>query len=215
MQRNKLSAKIARMNKKRISVQVDEFSVTLQTVSNFDTLLDHYADNHPNNVDLIPYFADLWPSAHALSRHLSKNRSMLKGATLMELGCGLGLPSIIAAHLGAVVTASDFHPENREFLLKNASLNNVNVEYIGLDWNGPALKREFDLIIGSDLLYDRRHISALVKCATGQISPKGTIILADPGRDALQEVTDLFLARGWINQLTAYDDIYLLTFTRE
>ena len=202
------------MTEKRINMTVGDIDITLYTAANFDDLLDHYADNHPNDVDLIPYFADLWPSARALAEHLVTRYTSLAGERVLELGCGLGLPSIIAARLGATVTASDYHPCNARFLQRNAQTNSVEIEYLSMDWNQPASDHKYDLILGSDLLYDRRHVPAMVHCATSHATPDATILLADPGRDALQETVDCFHDLGYTSTLTTAEDIYLLNFHR-
>src|SRR5688500_8682711 len=58
-----------------------------------------------------PYFGTVWPSARALAQVLALRGESLRGASVLELGCGLALPSLLAAKLGAEVVASDGHPD--------------------------------------------------------------------------------------------------------
>ena len=204
----------------RHAVTVGDVALTVETPPDLDALLDRAIATHPQAVDAIPYYSILWPAAKGLASHLWENRIDLPGRRVIELGCGLGLPSILAARLGAQVTATDFHPETGEWLLHNAALNNVALDYAQLDWNvfldgrsevggqrsdgtnqpfstsalrfPPSDSRpptaDFPLIIGSDLVYERRHIPALV-CAIGALcAPGGHAVIADPDRDRVLSV---------------------------
>lgn len=205
----------------RHEVEVGDLTLAIETPPDLDALLDRAAATNPQAVDGIPYYAILWPAAQGLARYLWKHRAELAGARVIELGCGLGLPSILAARLGAHVTATDFHPETGAWLFHNASLNGVAPEYRQLDWNEfldartTALDaRSYGLVIGSDLVYERRHVSALI-CAVGALcAPGGHAVISDPGRDNL----DLFVSgmekSGWLCSLQPEGDIYVCRFDR-
>ena len=203
----------------RHSVRIGDVELTVETPPDLDALLDRAASKDPQAVDAIPYYAILWPAASGLAEYLWRHRAELHGGTrVIELGCGLGLPSILAAKLGARVLATDFHPDAGEWLHHNAGLNHVDLIYMTLDWNvfmnadhlesyNPA-----PLVIGSDLLYERRHIPALVCAIDALCAPGGRAVIADPGRDNL----DLFVAAmeksGWRHTLAPEDDIYVCRF---
>ena len=208
----------------RHSVTVGDITLTVETPPDLDALLDSAAAKNPQAVDAIPYYAILWPAAHGLAKYLWQHRTELQGGTrVVELGCGLGLPSILAARLDAQVLATDFHLDTGEWLQHNAALNGVTLGYQLLDWNEfldarratlDARLPAYSLVIGSDLLYERRHIPALV-CAIGALcAPNGHAVISDPGRDNL----DLFVATmemsGWRHTLYAEGDIYVCRFDR-
>src|SRR3954447_12839229 len=88
-----------------------------------EQLLDEDAFEHE---EFLPYWAELWPSGVALARDVS-NRA-LRGARTLELGCGLGLPSIAAALAGGRVLASDWSPDAIEFAARNATLSGATIE---------------------------------------------------------------------------------------
>ena len=206
----------------RHTVTVGDAELVMETPPDLDALLDRAAASDPQAVDAIPYYAILWPAAHGLANYLWRHRAELRGGTrVIELGCGLGLPSILAARLGARVLATDFHPETGEWLLHNAGLNQVDLIYLRLDWNdlmntaddGPRWNRA-PLIIGSDLLYERRHIPALV-CAIGTLcAPGGHAVIADPGRDNLELFVAGMEQNGWRHTLHPEGDIYICRFDR-
>jgi len=195
----------------RHTVALGDVAVTIETPPDLDALLDRAAARDPQAVDGIPYYAILWPAARGLAEHLWRRRETLPGARVVELGCGLGLPSILAAKLGARVTATDFHPETGNWLLRNAALNGVALDYRQLDWNTFLNQRS---VIGSDLVYERRHIPALVCAIDALCAPGGEAVVSDPGRDNL----DLFVAAmeksGWRHTLEPEGDIYVCRFAR-
>ena len=209
----------------RHDITLGDATLTMETPPDLDALLDQAAANNPQAVDEIPYYAILWPAAHGLARYLWEHRAELPGTRVIELGCGLGLPSILAARLGAHVIATDFHPETGEWLLHNAALNSVSLDYRPLDWNiflSPNLcppssvlcPPSSPLVIGSDLLYERRHIPALVCAIDALCAPGGHTVIADPGRDNLQLFVSSMENSGWRHTLHADGDIYLCRFDR-
>lgn len=198
-----------------VTVPIGNLSIELELVQCFDDVLNDIAIRHPDNTDMIPYFADLWPSAMALAAHLAEVYPVMKGKRLLELGCGSGLPSLLAARLGATVTATDFHPQNQFYFEANARRNIVpEITYLTMDWREPPPGNTYDLIIGSDLLYEAQQIETLSRCIAALLAPGGTAILADPGRKHIQEAADQLSAIGFQSQLDIRDDILILTFRR-
>ena len=215
----------------RHTVTVGDVELTVETPPDLDALLDRASAKDPQAVDAIPYYAILWPAARGLAEHLWRHRAELQGGTrVIELGCGLGLPSVLAAKLGAAVTATDFHPETGEWLLHNAALNGVALEYRRLDWNAflderPATcdsrspvsslqPKVFSLVVGSDLVYERRHIPALVCAIDALCAAGGHAVVADPGRDNLALFVSTMEKSGWRHTLCPEGEIYVCRFER-
>lgn len=204
----------------RQTVSFGGIALAIETPPDLDGLLDRAAASAPQAVDAIPYYAILWPAAHGLARHLwEQHRGDLPGQRVVELGCGLGLPAILAARLGARVLATDFHPDTGEWLRHNAALNDAPLDYQPLDWSlfldGKAPPQPpYSLVIGSDLLYERRHIPALA-CAIGALcAPGGHALIADPGRDNLPLFAATMEKAGWRLTLHPVEDIYVCRFDR-
>ncbi|HEV7847598.1 MAG TPA: 50S ribosomal protein L11 methyltransferase [Thermoleophilaceae bacterium] len=132
---------------------------------------------------LVPYWAVLWRSGVALARELS-GAGALGGARVVELGCGLAAPSIVAARLGAEVLATDADAEALELVERNATLNGVRVETAALDWSEPdalAGRAPFELVLAADVLYERASVAQLLALLP-RLAPEAW--LADPGRPA-------------------------------
>jgi predicted nicotinamide N-methyase len=138
--------------------------------------------------EFMPYWAELWPSGLALARALP---SGLDGLQVVELGCGLGVPSLTAAARGAEVTALDWAGDAIELLDRNAKRNSVALAGVTADWR--TFTGSYDLVLGADLLYERRNVVALIEVLPA-FGPE--VLLGEPGRPHAGEFFDL-AKRDW------------------
>jgi predicted nicotinamide N-methyase len=199
----------------RITVAIADLRFELEVVRDLDPLLDYYVERHSDDADMIPYYAELWQSGVALAKYLALPEQELCGIRAVELGCGLGLPSLVAARRGASVTATDYHPHNGPYLLRNLDLNGMTgVAYRVLDWAAPPQHAHYSLVFGSDLLYEERKVEVLVACAATLCAPGGRIIIADPGRRHLQAALTGFRARGFREIIEIIDDMFIIDMQR-
>lgn len=131
---------------------------------------------------IAPYWSVLWRSGVALARELDGVE--LRGLRVVELGCGLAVPSIAAARAGAEVLATDWDTEALELVAQNARANDVRVETAAVDWAEPDEligRAPFDLVLAADLLYERANVALLLSLLP-RLAPETW--LADPGRPA-------------------------------
>jgi SAM-dependent methyltransferase len=170
-----------------------------------EALLDERAFEHE---EYLPYWAELWPSGVALARRVAART--LKGARVLELGCGLGLPSLAAALAGGRVLATDWSPQAIDLLHENAARNDAELETAIVDWQHPAAiveRAPWDLVLGADLLYERRNVAPLLALLPGLLGPSvsgdeasgrgsGELWLADPGRAPASEFLAEFECRA-------------------
>jgi predicted nicotinamide N-methyase len=126
-----------------------------------------------------PYWAVLWRSGVALARELEGEH--LGGRRVVELGCGLAVPSIAAARAGASVLATDKSREALALAKRNARANGVRLETTIFDWCAPGRLTFFDLVLAADVLYERPAVAALLDLLP-RLAPEAW--LADPGRTA-------------------------------
>ena len=130
--------------------------------------------------EFMPYWAELWASGRALASVVMARA--LRGASVIERGCGLALPSLAAAAAGGRVTASDWSPSALELALANASRNDVVISTLELDWFAPPADPPwFDLVLAADVLYEERNGAALLDLLP---SLGREVWVADPGRAA-------------------------------
>jgi predicted nicotinamide N-methyase len=135
-----------------------------------------------------PYWAIAWPSGQGLAEALAGRD--LGGKRVLELGCGLALPSLAAAHAGGEVTATDGSPDAVVFAAHNLALNDLEGEVALGDWREPDALAEggpWDLVLASDILYLRHNVEALLRALPRLVAPGGTALLADPGRSGCRE----------------------------
>ena len=140
----------------------------------------------------VPYWARPWPSGLALARALAADPPA-PGTRVLELGCGLGAPSIVAARAGARVLATDGHADAVVFAAHALALNETGAEVAHVDWHthGEALaaRGPFDLVLAADVLYTKANVAAALALWQRLVAPGGTLRLADPrragARDAL------------------------------
>jgi predicted nicotinamide N-methyase len=130
--------------------------------------------------EFMPYWAGLWPSGVALAAAVGARD--LAGQRVLELGCGLGLASVVAARVGATVLATDWAPEALDVTRRNAERNGVDVETLLVDWSAPDALVErapFDLLLCGDVLYEDRNVDALLA-----LLPRlgDEVLLGEPGR---------------------------------
>jgi predicted nicotinamide N-methyase len=142
-----------------------------------------------------PLFGVSWPSGRALAARLAR-REVRAGERILEIGCGLALPSLVGHRRGADITASDCHPCAADFLRANLHLNGLApMDYRHGQWNVPTRQRvrsgahagsvvrgHFDLIIGSDLLYERDASGGLAAFISRHANPGAQVWVVDPDR---------------------------------
>ncbi|SHF38661.1 Predicted nicotinamide N-methyase [Desulfofundulus australicus DSM 11792] len=138
----------------------------------------------PADEDNIPLWAEIWPAARGLARYIWENVPF-SGETVLELGAGTGLPGLVCGLKGARVTFSDYKPEALQFCKANAALQKVKEAYYLLaDWRDFTTDRQFDWIIGSDILYDPKFYPFLAEIFTRCLKPGGQLLISHPGRPA-------------------------------
>jgi len=135
--------------------------------------------------EYLPYWAELWPSGVALARRVAARA--LRGARTLELGCGLALPSMAAVLAGGRVLATDWAPDAIALATENARRNGIELEALTCSWAEPEPMLErgpWDLVLGADLLYERRNGELLLPLLPRLLAPHAQIWIADPGRPA-------------------------------
>jgi predicted nicotinamide N-methyase len=145
-----------------------------------EALLDEAAFEHE---EFLPYWAELWPSGVALARAVAGRA--LRGRRVVELGCGLGLPSIAAALAGGRVLATDWSEAAVARAADNARRNGAAIETLVCSWAAPEpieARGPWDLVLASDVLYESRDVEPLLAVLPRLLGDRGEAWIADPGR---------------------------------
>lgn len=135
-------------------------------------------DNTP-----FPYWAKLWPSAIALTTFLNKNIDLVTNKDIIEIGAGIGLPSLSIAKYARSVTITDHSLDAIDLLDKNiTSLGLSNTNATCIDWNNFPDNLTYDLMLMSDVNYDPSNFKNLTNLIVENIENDKVIILATPER---------------------------------
>ncbi|MFL5884468.1 MAG: class I SAM-dependent methyltransferase [Thermoleophilaceae bacterium] len=153
----------------------------------------------------------LWRSGVALAHEVAE--AELEGLRVVELGCGLGVPSLAAARRGAEVLATDASAEALELLERNARENRLTVETARVAWDdaGELVARgPFDLVLAADVLYERASVADLLA-----LFPRlgGEAWVADPGRPPVAAFHEGAERRGWSVSTSVRDAVDIHRFT--
>jgi predicted nicotinamide N-methyase len=156
-----------------------------------------------------PLFGLAWPSGLQLAACMA-SRPIVVGEKILELGCGLALPSLVCHRLGADITASDCHPLAGDFLLENLALNQLGpMKYRHGDWAAAppvhaddealplSVAGRFDLLIGSDLLYERDVSGALAGFIEQHAKARAQVWIVDPDRSNRPAFNRLMFEQGF------------------
>jgi len=142
-------------------------------------------------------FGVVWPGARLLAGYLAKQD--LTGKRVLEIGCGIGLSSLVLHRMGVDITASDYHPLAQEFLDRNVLASQLPpIKYLVGNWTGAnPLLGEFDLIIGSDVLYEPAHPAQVSGFIDRHMALDGAVLILDPNRGNRSQFTRAMLALGY------------------
>lgn len=167
--------------------------LSILSIADLDELLEQVVSE-----DDIPFWAELWPSAVGLLSCLDEMGGMLRGNTVLELGCGTGLVGIAVQLDGGILTQSDFVIDALRFSAVNASRNGLlPAKTLQADWRSFSAGHRYQWIIGSDILYEKKLHPFLKKIFREYLEPGGHLLLSDPGRayaiEFMAEMTD----DGW------------------
>lgn len=159
-----------------------------------------------------PIFGVVWPSSIVLANVMSDFD--LEGKRILEVGCGLALTSLLLNKKEADITATDHHPEVHKFLDRNTQLNgDRSIAFKRTGWDDVSGSMGlFDVIIGSDLLYEDQHIELLANFIQANAKAHCEVILVDPGRGRKNKITKLMIGFGYScehqqKQVSDYQDL--------
>lgn len=148
--------------------------------------------------DQFPFGLLLWESAPVLADVVAEVPELVAGKRVLELGAGAGFAGIVAAALGGRVKQTDHAEEALALARMNAAMNGVTGIEVGLgDWNAWAEEERFDLILGSDVLYDREVFKPLMAILERNLAAGGRVLITDPGRGDTPKFLSVMRLAGW------------------
>lgn len=204
--------------KQRVTLGAQGISLELSVVVDFTKAVEaieaelRAAGQMERAKDMVPYFGTIWDAARGLGNVFADmSQDWFAGRTFVEIGCGLAIPSIVAAKKGAGrVIATDQHPDVPRFLDENMKANGVEVEYRSIDWRGEVkdiCSGGRTVIVGSDILYDlakAKGVAGFLRAAFDCGAEEA--VIADSGRPNRKD----FLAACEANGLQVSTDVHEL-----
>jgi len=177
-------------------LQFGAIEIAVHCITNFDDLLNALIEKGEEHEDYkderLPYWADLWHSALALAQYLAENEVIKPSMKVTEIGCGLGVPGMVAAKLGADVILTDYMQETLDFLEINWRQNfDSTLPSALLDWRKPPTHFQADLLLASDVAYEKRAFDVLPQAIKILSKPGGRIIITEPQRVMAQPFLDI------------------------
>jgi predicted nicotinamide N-methyase len=146
--------------------------------------------------EYMPYWADLWPASRMLAKAIL-HEPWTPGMSALEIGCGLGLPGIVALAMGLKVTFSDYDACALRFAAANAKLNGFSdFGTLQLDWRNPPEGLSSPVILASDLVYELRNVLPVVTFLKKALQPGGVCLLTDQDRIPAQALRDMLRDEG-------------------
>lgn len=178
------------------TIHLDDLTLEFWRVADPDSVLDEETMELSHaELPWQPYWAETWDTAYGVAMELASRK--LTGVRVLDLGCGLGLTGTVAAARGAEVVMADFAPPALPFARLNSWPWREHVQVLRLNWRTDDLGQKFDLIVGSDILYDREDLPYLDAFWRGHLAVGGSILLGDPTRLLTREFIQWIRQRGW------------------
>lgn len=147
--------------------------------------------------DRAPYGLELWPSAIMLAEYIVRMGDGA-GRSAIELGCGLGLVSMVASKMNWSVLATDREEYSLQFADYIATRNGVCIdEFDTLNWHEPKLSRKFSRVFAADVLYQKEDHEPILKCLDVFLKPDAVALIADPNRSVADRFASLAESHGY------------------
>lgn len=185
--RHRLENRIrARYDFESLRLRFDDVEVSIAKVRHPESVLDEsFERSDDGNVQekWEPFWAEAWESALVTADYIAKFD--LRGSSLLDLGCGVGVVGTVAAAKGATVVLGDYAPPSLLFAKYNTWPWRETSHVRKINWRFDRLRREqFDWIVGADIVYDQNEWSHILAFARYHLKPNGTLIISDPSRDS-------------------------------
>ena len=148
--------------------------------------------------DYMPYWAYLWPGAFLLAEAVAAE-PWAEGIEALEIGCGLGLSGLVGLAAGLPrVVFTDYDAAPLRLVERSAAANGFGPDRFAtglLDWRDPP-DASYPVILGADVLYERRLVPLVVEVLRSMLAPDGYALISGPYRVATEDLEPALSAAG-------------------
>jgi predicted nicotinamide N-methyase len=139
--------------------------------------------------EYVPYWAQVWPAGLLLADAVAAwGRVRGQSPRVLEIGCGLGLASLVLSHLGYGVLASDCNEDALAFVVENARRNHLPIPATRvLDWRETYSDLSVERIVAADVLYETRHLRPVAEFIQRHLAGGGFALVVDPNRTTAED----------------------------
>lgn len=184
-----------------VAISLGELTVRMRCAGPMDPFVDVAGLLGVEEVPEPPYWMHLWPGAVALARWVLVSACIGPGVRVLELGCGLALPAVVASLRGARVLATDRELEPLALARGSASLNACDLAVMQMNWQSPALRPRFDVCLGAEVAYDQMAEESLVQTLRTSLADGGVAWLADSVNTYRRSLVSRLVAAGFSTRL--------------
>ncbi len=186
-------------------MQFGELTIPFTRIADPDRVLDDVAaaadlreklsGQRESDPQHLPYWAELWDSAIGIATYLAGRTNLGPHVSVLDLGCGMGLSGTVAAAKGCQVLFADMEAEALLFALLNTAEHQTRARQ--LNWQTDRLGETFDLILGADILYERKQWPYLESFWRTHLAPNGRVLIGEPGRPTGDDFPAWLAPQGW------------------
>ncbi len=150
----------------------------LYVIRNWDVFVNNLAEKGEGYIRKFPFWVKIWEASIVLADHLIRI-CLEKKKEILEIGAGMGDTGLFLGAFGHKVTITDYEEDALELLRMNVQRNGLNnVSVRKLDWNNPDLTGRYDIICGSELVYNETSIGPIINLFRKYLRPEGTVFLS-------------------------------------
>lgn len=186
------------------TIAINSWQVKLNRVTNIDELYDHLINQDAQSDavldERIPYWAELWASAIAMSEYIAENGLVKQETFVHEIGCGLALPAIVSGMMGGKVLVSDYLEQPLKVASENWLLNcNGTLQSRIIDWRFLTDDiPQCELLIAADVAYEKRMFEPLINVFNTLVKRDGVILFSEPKRKHTQPFYEMLKKNNFL-----------------
>jgi predicted nicotinamide N-methyase len=146
------------------------------------------------------YYDERWKATEHFGRLLYSRRDLVEGKTVLILGAGVGLETLVIGKLCKKLYINDLAPVSLELCEEQLNKNGI-VDYVTLPGRYEEIEiPDVDLIVGCFVVYEKETREAMASLMSRTTTP---LLLVNEELDAFQDLmrkTDREVERIWIDE---------------